>query len=790
MDTKDIIKLRLKPVYQIFYNNKDFGIYRCEVVALYTEHKVRKVEVIKGTTAKLELETEYDVAATRINVKGYGDELNIISIKQHIVKSKNGYKEFLSQVISPKDAETLLSVYPDIVDMIISGRADEVDLSKTKGIKEIKFGRIVRRVEENIQLADLIEKYHYVFSFKMLKKLYDEYGSVDVIESEIKAHPYKCLYSLDGVGFIKADEYLLKLEEFSNELIAQGKEPLIYTEEPLRVSIDRMTAAAKFALEELQGEGHTCIDIGNFRTRCQNVVPEAMNHFDEVVNNRNMFIRFGEANQLIALKVTYDYEREVWETASAAIRTPPIPWSINVEDYRTLQLNDGTYAELTDRQLSLLKTVADNSLSILCGYAGTGKSSTVQALINMLAANDLTYMMMAPTGRAAKVLSKYTEQNGVGASTIHRGLGYEPPSNWRYNDENPVDVDVVIVDEFSMADVWLAYRLFQAVDFNRTRILLVGDDAQLQSVGCGCVLRDFINWRAIPTVFLDEVFRYKSGSLSRIATDIRNNRCPYKFAKDSLNISKGCRLDIDNNNVFLYRNMNHPDLMKTLLNTYRDLIQKYPDEETLILSPYNKGEFGTVEINRMIQNYLYGNTNADFLEYGYSKYYEGEPVIQCKNDYKALLYPLDEEDEGNRYVALSPYDAEDCDKIFIPNGEVGRIIKIFPDIPAMVVRYDNTDVYICDDKFDCIKLAYAISVHKSQGGQAENVITVVSQQHSFMLDSSLLYVAATRASKRICFIGDTNAFERSIFRSNRTRRMTALGLWAYNANQKLSQTAI
>ena len=225
---------------------------------------------------------------------------------------------------------------------------------------------------------------------------------------------------------------------------------------------------------------------------------------------------------------------------------------------------------------------------ILNGFAGSGKSATSAMIIKMLEDNNISYTLMAPTGRAAKVLSDYT---GKPAATIHRGLGYMPKNRWGYDSECKLPFDVVLVDEFSMIDIFLFLHLCDAIDFSRTKLIVVGDSAQLPSVGPGNLLYDVINSFVIPTVTLNQIFRYAEGGLMKVATDVRNMK-PYLY-----DLSNGM---VKFGKDYTFINANNEQAVKCAIGLYQKLLSQYVPEDILVLSAFNKGDCGTIAILSLI----------------------------------------------------------------------------------------------------------------------------------------------------------------------------------------------
>ena len=389
-----------------------------------------------------------------------------------------------------------------------------------------------------------------------------------------------------------------------------------------------------------------------------------------------------------------------------------------------------------------------HNIVLLVGYGGSGKSSSTRAFINLLTEYYKTYLLLAPTGRAAKVLSGFTGEN---AMTIHRGLVYMPPKDWGYNEKNKVPYDVVIIDEFSMVDIFLFRRLLEAIDFNRTKLLLIGDDAQIPSVGAGNILYDLLKCEKIPVITLDKVFRYGKGGLSTVATDTRTST-------EYLDKSKSGMQIFGEDQSYIFMPLSQEKLVDYTVQLYKTLLSKgYTVEDIAVLSCYNVGDYGTVTLNEKIQEAVNNNPEAK-IDFGNMEFRLNDIVMNYVNDYKAILYNEEFIDEKKT--------------TFIANGESGRVVKILKN--AMVVDYDGILIYIPKSSMKNIKLAYAMSTHKSQGGQFKVVILVTPKAHTYMLNSNLLYVGESRAKEKCYHLGEIKTVNSALKKKENFDRKTML----------------
>jgi len=734
------------------YNADNYKIYACSVNSnIYPDVKIGKylTTSIKGDIQELNIGCEYIIKGEEVQDK-YGYGYNVINIKAEKPNTIESSKNFLREILTWQQAETLVNVYPDIIDRIINNKLDDIDLNKTKGIKEYTFNVIKKKVIENFKLAELVDEFSGIFSISIIKKLYEEYTSIQKIRENLHNNPYECLCKLGGVGFKTADELLIRIDNVSKKNIKEDKKPILDFQFELLTSFQRMKSCALYVLDENENSGNTCMSLKMFQKECLTYAKEAGSNLAPVIKGCDE-IFFDKDTLRISKKQTYETELLIAEKILKGL-SENRTWDIDINKYR--MIGD---SELTDDQMKTMEYVCKNNIVILQGYGGCGKTYSAKAIINMLNDNNKSSLLLAPTGRAAKVLQGYTNHQ---AMTIHRGLGFVPPKAWMHNEDNKLSYDIIILDETSMVDVSLFKHLLDAIDFKKTKLLLIGDDAQIPSVSCGNLLYDLLKSEIIPTVHLTKVFRYGIGGLSTVATDIRNSKQSFDNNKDGIQImgdDKGLTL--------------MPIIQDKAVNYIVKMYQKLINngisiDDILILSSQNVGNYGTQVLNNEIQAVI--NHNKEFIKYGEIEYKLGDPIIQCVNDYKAVIYRENGFNED--------------DTTFISNGEIGKIIEI--QYSNIIVDFNGIHIIIPKTKFQNIKLAYAISIHKSQGGQCKHIIVFAPKAHTFMLNSNLLYVAITRAKERCYLVTDLNTYNKAIKKKENFDRKTWLNDLLIKENTK------
>lgn len=733
-DEKEV-KFKGKVVRQT-YDGGDYRIYAVDVDKnIYPNIKFTKYGncTIRGEMHELEVGIEYEIRAIEENTK-YGYGYKVLNIRRDKPTSATDMYVFLEEILTIQQAHTLYEVYPDIVDRVINNNLEDIDLNKLKGIKEYTFNMIKDKIVENFCLAELVIEFQGLFTLSMLKRLYDKYSSILLIKKKLREDPYKCLCGLARVGFKTADSLLLELEKISNENVKSGKEPIIEFESDLRTSKHRCLSCMLYLLEENENNGHTLMNISELRKQCVKLVPACAEHFVECMKHESIY--YDKDAMVVSLKSTYEIEKYISEKIVDSISQSK-KWGYDCEKYRVV---DG--CELSDEQVQIVKNICKYNICILNGAGGTGKSFSTQAVINMLKENNRSFRLFSPTGKAAKVLSEYTKEN---ATTIHRGLGYIPPDEWGFNKDYKLDCEVLIIDEFSMTDIFLFRHVLDAIDFKQTKLLLIGDNAQLPSVACGNLLHDFMQSNIIPTVTLTKVFRYGEGGLMKVATDVR-------FCKEYLTGVTNQFTYFGENKDYAFVNVGSNIIVKNAVALYEKLLsQGYKIEDLQVLTAYKKGDYGQISINNQLQKVANSNYGSDeYMKVGDTLYFKGDIVIQNVNNYHAKLF-----------WDTSNFDFDDdLEETFIANGETGIVRDVFKNY--LIIDFDGVLVQYYRNDMQMVGLGYCITIHKSQGSSIKVVILITPQAHTYMLNSNLLYVGLTRMREKCFHLGNIDTVNQAV----------------------------
>lgn len=742
MDDK---KYKFKGVVErCVYNSPDFKIYAVTADKnKYPELKQNKYNNISilGELSDLTLGVEYEFTAVEQESK-YGTSYKVLNIRRDLPTTTEETYIFLSEILTENQAKVLVENYPDIIQMVKNNDLNDIDLSKLKGIGQKTFNIIRDKIITNYCLMELVIEFKNVLSMNMIKKIYDEYSSIDKLKEKLKDKPYTTLTRISRVGFKTADSIILQLQ----------KEDIIDFGYDVKVSPDRCLACMLYILEENENEGHTCMNLAELRTQCLKIVPSCAHHFVDVIKDKNIY--YNKENMSVSLLETYNTEKYIANTILSNLYNARNVWDFNIEKYREV---DGF--NLSDEQIKILDVVCKNNISILNGFAGSGKTASTQGLIKMLKANNKSFRLFSPTGRAAKVLHENTNEL---ASTIHRGLGYVPPNSWTYDYENKLSTDIVIVDEFSMVDIWLFKRLLDAIDFKFTKLLLIGDNAQLPSVSCGNLLHDFMEANIIPTVTLNKIFRYSSGGLMRVATD---TRCCKPYLSNDM---KAKATTFGGNGDYTFVDLSSEMIPKNVVGLYKKLLDNGNSiEDIQVLTAKNVGDCGAVALNNMIQRVANPNYGSEVnMKIGDTTYYQGDLILQTVNNYEALIDTRFEFEEDNVNIGFN----DDEPTAFVANGETGIIKEIYNTYA--IVDFNGIHVKYYKSDMNMVKLGYAISIHKSQGGGFKTVILCSPQSHIFMLNSNLLYVGLTRMKEKLYHLGTLQSVNQAVKKKANLNRHT------------------
>ncbi|MBD5087324.1 MAG: ATP-dependent RecD-like DNA helicase [Clostridiales bacterium] len=612
-------------------------------------------------------------------------------------------------------------------------------LTEIKGISERIAKEIAIQFEEKRELRNaMLFLQQYGISLSLGVKIHEKYGMR--MYEVMKQNPYKLAEDITGIGFKTADEIARKVG--------------IGTDSDFRIK-----AGVLHVLKEAAGQGHTYLpeEILNKKTEELLLIkPELIEHHltDMVMNKQIVMKEEGGERQIYS---SYYYYTEL--NCARMLMDLNVPYSYTEKKFDQLmdKLENQMEMELDSMQRTAVLEAARNGLLIITGGPGTGKTTTINAIIQFFQQEGLDILLAAPTGRAAKRMSETTGQE---AQTIHRLLelsGNVEDENQRMhferNEENPLETDVVIVDEMSMVDISLLQSLLKAIVVG-TRIIFVGDVNQLPSVGPGNVLKDMISSHCFSMVKLTKIFRQAAQS------DIIMN---------AHKINRGEHLVLDNKSrdFFLLQRERVQNIISVIIQLVRDKMPKYVDAsvyDVQVLTPMRKGELGVERLNQILQEYLNPrSTNKKEKEYKQRIFREGDKVMQIKNNYQLA------------WEIKSKYGITQDAGTGVFNGDCGIIREINLFAETLTVEYEEGKMTEYGfQALDELEHAYAITIHKSQGSEYPAVVMPILTGPRMLFNRNLLYTAVTRAKKCVTIVGSNDMVQQMIANVNEQKRCSSL----------------
>ena len=609
-------------------------------------------------------------------------------------------------------------------------------LAEVKGISERKAMEIADQVNAKKDLRQaMIFLQQYSISTTLAVKIYNYYGSR--IYSVLKENPYQMAEDIEGVGFKTADEIASRVG--------------------IRTDSDfRIRSGILYVLLQASAEGHTYLPMEELTDRTSQLLgvdgEHIEKHYMNLAIDRKIMMR--QKDEMTQIYAATFYHMEA-NTASM-LKQLDVTYDVKDEEIekRIKRIEKQTQIELDEQQVCAVKEAVRNGLLIITGGPGTGKTTTINTIIRYFEMEGLDIFLGAPTGRAAKRMSETT---GFEARTIHRMLelngGVEGSGGFERNEKNPLETDVIIIDEMSMVDISLMHALLKAV-LAGTRLILVGDVNQLPSVGPGSVLKDIIDSNQFHTVKLNKIFRQASTS------DIIVN---------AHKINNGEEVILDNKSMdfFFLKRYEADKIINVTLQLIKQKLPKFVDAteyDIQVLTPTRKGLLGVERLNTVLQMYLNpADPSKREKEYGGVIFREGDKVMQVKNNYQL------------EWEIRSKYGLCIDKGTGVFNGDTGIIEEINYFAETMTVSFDEGKMVEYPFKLlEELELAYAITIHKSQGSEYPAVVIPLFQGPRMLLNRNLIYTAVTRAKKCVTIVGDDEVFRTMVHNTSQLKRYSGL----------------
>lgn len=704
----------------IFENDSNgFRIFSCD--------KDGEDIIVKGNSFKIMPGDFLDIEANKVLDRKYGEQYNIVTVersnKPSLYNIFNYLKSGLIKGIGETTARNIVDKFgEDTMDILKNSPSK---LTEVKGIGKKNYKKIKESLDEKKNYAEIFLYLQSLGLSLHQSNIISDYYKEDT-KKIITQNPYVLIDDIRGIGFKTAD------------IIAQRID--IAPDSPFRIK-----AAFKYYMEmEANSNGN-----------CYVLEDDLINGIEKLLNiefeNKSDTLEMLVVNGVIAIDHTDD-EKRVY---LPKIEKSEMRCALNISNILKTEIEDEFDVEgelsnlknsgLDELQLEAIKKSMTEKMLIITGGPGTGKTTIINNITKIFKKNDKEIILAAPTGRAAKRLSESCNEE---AKTIHRILGYIPVNDgmvFEHDEDNPIDCDLIIIDEASMMDIFIADSLFRALD-STTRVVFVGDCDQLPSVQAGNVLNDLIESGNIVTIKLKKIFRQAQNSNIIVnAHRINNGEFPI--------------LNEKNKDFFFIEEDNPENVKKTILDLCAQRLPNFykKDEfdDIIVLTPMKKSSCGTKELNTALQEVLNPQTPAtDEIEQADRIFRLNDKVMQIKNDYSKEF--IDDDSTG------------------VFNGDIGRITYVDPIDESIDVLFDDKTASFTKKECDGLTLSYAITIHKSQGSEFPIVVIPVTQAPFMLLTRNLLYTAITRAKEIVVLVGSLKILRQMISNNKIMKRNSGL----------------
>lgn len=682
----------------------------------------------------------------------YGMQFQVDSYESIAPKTRNGIIRYLSsgliKGVGPVTAEAIVKKFKENTLEIIEFNPEK--LVEVRGISQKKAKLISESLVEVKDMQNaMVFLQGYNITTTIALKIYEIYKNSTI--EVVKTNPYRLVEDVNGIGFLKSDK------------IAQSMG--IAVDSPFRIR-----AGVLHILNEASDKnGHTymlkpqLVEGVNKLLAIENVdVSKTFEDIFDVLQKENLVKVFWEdKHEIIMLTKMYNAEKYV-ASKLAILNNSNIETDLNLDDEITFFENQ-KHLKLHQDQKNAIKMAINSGVSVITGGPGTGKTTIVSCALEIFKMLNKNILLLAPTGRASKRLS---ESTGEEAKTIHRALEIDFRSKlglFVYNEKNPLPYDVIIVDEVSMVDVVLMNSLLKAIS-KGSKLILVGDKDQLPSVGAGNVLADILSSQTINVTQLTQIYRQENDSL---------------IISNAHMINEGVMPVLDNksSDFFFDSKEERVDIFNSIVSLVTQRIPsffKIEKSKIQVLAPLKAGECGIENINVSLQEKINPPLpTKNEIKVGQTIFREGDKIMQTANNYNL--------EWKKRYERENYF--EDGAGVF--NGDIGYIHKIIPQTYEMIVWFeDGREVVYPRSELSQLSLAYAITIHKSQGSEFDAVVIPVTSGPSLIFTRNLIYTAVTRAKKLVVLVGSKSALKRMISNTYMAKRFTLLEKFLIEENKK------
>ncbi|WAR43535.1 SF1B family DNA helicase RecD2 [Methylomonas rapida] len=680
----------------------------------------RELITVIGSAASVTAGEYIECLGCWVNDRQHGQQFKTISLKIVPPTTLDGIEKYLGsgmvKGIGPHFAKKLVKAFGEQVFDVIEQTPER--LLELPGIGKKRQERVTSAWAEQKVIREIMVflQSHGVGTSRSVR-IYKTYGDQSI--EKVRENPYRLALDIHGVGFKTADTLAQKL--------GIGPQSLL-----------RAQAGVRHVLQEWSGEGHCAAIRSKLCEMAAKLLEIPLSIIDQAIaaelTEGNLIAEIDGSDEFIFL--TPLHRAEIGCAAHLnRLNQGDAPWGVIDADKAIPWVEEQTGMTLSQSQAAAVRLVLQHKVSVITGGPGVGKTTLVNSLLKILKAKRVRIGLCAPTGRAAKRLA---ESTGMEAKTVHRLLEFDPTQfAFKHNDENPLDLDCLVIDESSMMDVVLMNQLLKAIP-TEAAVLIVGDVDQLPSVGPGSVLADIIDSGQIATVRLTEIFR--QASTSKIITNAhRINQGQMPLVDKTEGISDFYCLYAETPEEIFAK------LMQVVLERIPQRFQFHPVNDVQILTPMNRGGLGARSLNIELQARLNGHSEPKITRFG-NTYAPGDKVIQRINNYDKEVF----------------------------NGDIGVIKSIDLEESQVKIVFDDREVDYEFSDLDEITLAYATSVHKSQGSEYPVVVIPMAMQHFMLLERNLLYTGVTRGKKLVVVIAQPKALAMAVKNQQSQRRITHL----------------
>ena len=702
---------------------------------------------VVGTVLDINIGDTMSISGKLIYHNTYGEQLQIKDYEKIMPNSVSQIERYLSSgIISnirEKRARELVKEFGEDTLRIMLEEPEK--LLKIKGIGKKTLEKIhedIKKANESREVIIYLQKFN--LGNKLTNDIYVKYKSS--AKNIIENNPYQLVDDIRGIGFNTADKIALQL----------GIRP----DSEFRIR----SAVSYILLESANKDGNCFLEYENFIKYVTELLGLKRENVENEIPNLILFNRIKileiDNKTIVYLREIYDLENSVSQKLIYLMNGKNRFINIDIEKEINF-IENIENIKYSDTQRKAITTAMREKLMIITGGPGTGKTTIIKAIMQMVKNLKYKYVLCAPTGRAAKKMEESTSNE---AFTIHRMLGYKSVDSdhlLEYNEENPLDYDVIIVDELSMVDIYLMNNLLNAIR-NDAIIIFVGDSDQLPSVGPGNVLNDMIKSSLIPTIKLDIIFRQdEESNIVKNAHLINNGQSPI--------------LNEENKDFFFIKTKNDHHTLNTIINLVIDRLPNYykvdPLNDIQVLTPTRRGICGVENLNKELQSKLNEEAfNKIEYKYGNTIFREKDKIMQIKNN-----YDIDLKDEYLNTIKG------------LYNGDIGYIRNIFLENKTFEIDFDKKKATYTTKELPEIVLAYATTIHKSQGSEFPVVIIPLASAPPMLLTRNILYTGITRAKSLVVLVGRVEIMNKMINNTYRQERNSTLDYFIRLNNAKFEE---